>query len=141
MELEGNLVVERRRSRRWVSALAVIVPVLACLAGVTWFIRAFISPPTISIPSPMTLAAVPPEPRSPQIPAEPPAAAPPASVQGPAEPSPAPAEPAASPAFAAAAVFPPPPSQEPTTTSGVAYADPAREQLAAAADEIAAAPI
>ena len=54
MELEGNLVLERRPARRWVSAVAVIVPVLACLAGVTWFVRAYISPPTIAIPSPMS---------------------------------------------------------------------------------------
>src|SRR5262245_41852603 len=40
MELEGNLVLERKPARRWVTVLAVIVPVVACLAGVTWFIRA-----------------------------------------------------------------------------------------------------
>ena len=72
MELEGNLVLERRPARRWVSVVAVIVPVVACLAGVTWFIRAFISPPTIAIPNPMTLAAAPP---APAVRAEPPAAA------------------------------------------------------------------
>jgi len=59
MDLEGNLILDRRPARRWVSALAVVIPVVASVAGVTWFVRAFISPPTISIPSPMVLASTP----------------------------------------------------------------------------------
>src|SRR5262245_24222947 len=108
MELEGNLVLERRPARRWISVVAVIVPVVACLAGVTWFIRAFVSPPTIAIPNPMTLAAAPP---APAVQAEPPVAAPPAQVpareQAPAAPSSATAELSASPASATPSVFPP----------------------------------
>ena len=130
MELEGNLILERRPARRWVSVVAVIVPVLACLAGVTWFVRAFISPPTIAIPNPMTLAAAP---SAPPVQAEPPVAAPPAREETSAAPSPAPAEPAATPDSATPSVFPPAPSREPVTTSTVAYADPARESLAGAA--------
>jgi hypothetical protein len=148
MDLEGNLILERRPARRWVSVVAVIVPVLACLAGVTWFIRAFVSPPTIAIPSPMTLAAVPP---APAVRAEPPVAAPPAREETTAAPSPA-TEPS-SPAFATLSAVPPAPSaspaealQEPMTAGTTAYADPARESPArsapaSAATEIDAAPI
>jgi hypothetical protein len=143
MELEGNLVLDRRPARRWISVVAVIVPVLACLAGVTWFIRAFVSPPTIAIPNPMTLAAAPP---APAVQAEPPVATPPAREETPAAPAPAPAEPPASPNSTTLSVFPPAPSREPGTTSTAAYSDPARESPAGAApasatSEIAAAPI
>ena len=139
MELEGNLILERRPARRWVSALAVIVPVLACLAGVTWFVRAFVSPPTISIPGPMILAAAPP---APAVRAEPSVAPPPARGEAPAEPSPAAVEAAASPAFtrppAAPPAFPPAPSREPVATSTAAFADPARETPARTAPASAA---
>src|ERR1051325_12196794 len=62
MDLEGNLVLERRPARRWVSILAVVIPVVACVVGVSWFVRAFISPPTISIPGSITLATTPTQP-------------------------------------------------------------------------------
>ena len=62
MDLEGNLILERTPARRWVSIVAVVIPVVACVAGVTWFVRAFISPPTIAIPGPMMLATAPPPP-------------------------------------------------------------------------------
>jgi hypothetical protein len=145
MELEGNLILERRPARRWLSVVAVIVPVLACLAGVTWFIRAFVSPPTIAVPNPMVLAA------APAVRAEPPVAAPPAREETSA--APAPAEPAAPPDSAppsvfppAPSVFPPAPSREPVTTSTAAYSDPARESPVgtaptSAATGIDAAPI
>jgi hypothetical protein len=139
MELEGNLILERRPARRWVSALAVVVPVLLCLAGVTWFVRAFISPPTITIPSPMSLAAAPP---APPVRAEPPAASPPAPVEAPADPAPAQASPAqpwpaeTSGSAAAQSVFPPVPPREPVTT---AFADPGRNPTAGAAPASAAA--
>jgi hypothetical protein len=152
MELEGNLILERRPARRWITVVAVIVPVVACLAGVTWFIRAFISPPTIAIPNPMTLAAAPP---APAVRAEPPADPPPPPAQEEvrAAPSPAAAELSAAPAAAtpsvfppAPSVFPPVPSREPVTTSAAVYADPARERpagtaAATAGAEIDAAPI
>ena len=40
-----------------------IALVLACLAGITWFIRTFVLPPTITIPStdPSPTAALPPQ--------------------------------------------------------------------------------
>ena len=150
MDLEGNLILERRPARRWVSVVAVIVPVLACLAGVTWFIRAFVSPPTIAIPSPMTLAAVPP---APAVRAEPPVATPPAREERTAAPSPAPVEPSTSPAFANLSAVPPAPPaspaeplRDPMIAGTTAYADPARESPArtapaSAATEIDAAPI
>jgi hypothetical protein len=53
MELEGNLVIHRKPARWWAAALAVTLPVLACVAGVAWFIRGYISPPTIHIPGSM----------------------------------------------------------------------------------------
>jgi len=62
MDLEGNLILDRKPARRWVTAIAVMIPVVACVAGVTWFVRAFISPPTVAIPGPMMLAATPPAP-------------------------------------------------------------------------------
>jgi hypothetical protein len=73
MDLEGNLILDRRPARRWVSAIAVMIPVVACVAGVTWFVRAFISPPTVAIPGPMMLsAAVPATPSALPARAEPP---------------------------------------------------------------------
>jgi hypothetical protein len=62
MDLEGNLILDRKPARRWVSAIAVVIPVVACVAGVAWFVRAFISPPTIAIPGPIVLSATPPVP-------------------------------------------------------------------------------
>jgi hypothetical protein len=52
MEIERNPLLERSVFRRVLSATMVIAVVLACLAGVTWYIRSFILPPRISIPSP-----------------------------------------------------------------------------------------
>ena len=60
MELEGNLVIERTRTRRWVSIVAVTVPVFIVVGVAAWFIRAFVAPPMVTIPPPMTLAAAPP---------------------------------------------------------------------------------
>lgn len=148
MELEGDLILERRRYRLWVSAAAVVVPVLACLAGVTWFIRAYISPPTIAIPAPMGLAAAQRPPERVERPVVPPSAPVPAAAgPPPAQPAPAPAQPALRAAFAAATApppFPPAPSREPLTASTAAHADPQRSLSAAAASttsEIHVAPI
>jgi hypothetical protein len=153
MELEGNLILERRPARWWVSVTAVIIPVVACLAGVTWFIRAFISPPTIAIPSPMSLAAAPP---APPVQAAPPAAPQPAASAEPASPAPAPspaappgAASAAMPMFATLAVAPPTfssaaPGGAFAGAAPAAYADPAREapasNMPAAADAMIDAP-
>ena len=43
MELEGNLLLERAHTRRWVSIIAVIIPVAAFVLGAAWFIRALSS--------------------------------------------------------------------------------------------------
>jgi hypothetical protein len=152
MELEGNLILERRPARRWVSVIAVIVPVVACLAGVTWFVRAFISPPTIAIPSPMSLAAAPP---APPAQAEPPVAPQPVASATAASPAPTHSPPASSdtapvalPMFATLAAAPPTFSSAPPggqfTGTPAAYADPAREPAAsnfpAAADAMVDAP-
>ena len=51
MELESNPLLKRSVSQRLLSAMMMIALVLACLAGITWFIRAFDLPPTIAVPS------------------------------------------------------------------------------------------
>jgi hypothetical protein len=102
MEIEGPLAVERRPTRRWVTAVAIVVPVVipvVIFVGLTaWFIRTFVAPPMVAIPSPMVLAAAP--------------AAPPAKVQVEATalelPNPVPAaEPTARPPAAEPSVRPP----------------------------------
>jgi len=62
MQLEGTLDLERRRVQRWVSVVAIVVPVFLSVAAATWFIRAFIAPPMIAIPASVAIAsAFPPE--------------------------------------------------------------------------------
>jgi hypothetical protein len=60
MDLEGTLLTERTRTRRWVSIVAVTVPVFIVVGVAAWFIRAFVAPPMATIPAPMILAAAPP---------------------------------------------------------------------------------
>lgn len=132
MELEGNLSIERAPTRRWVSIVAVIVPVIAFVGLAAWFIRAYVAPPTIAIPNPMVLAAAPSAPPSPaRVEAQAPAPEPP---------QPAAAEPAASaptaettappptnlPMFATLAAAPPTLDNAP-----VAFADPAQDRSSA----------
>src|SRR5262245_21852550 len=62
MEIERNPLLERSVFRRLLSATMLIAVVLACLAGVTWYIRSFCLPPRIYIPSPVSVAAAPPAP-------------------------------------------------------------------------------
>jgi hypothetical protein len=62
LELEGNLSLERAHTRRWVSIIAVIIPVAAFVLLAAWFVRAYVVPPTVAIPSPMTFADAPPPP-------------------------------------------------------------------------------
>ncbi len=57
MELEGTLELERPRTRRWVSIVAVTAPVVAAVVVAAWFIRAFIAPPIVTIPTPSQIAA------------------------------------------------------------------------------------
>ena len=59
MELEGTFDFERPPTRRWVPIVGVVVPVAIAVFVAGWFVRAFIAPPTIAIPSPSMLAAAP----------------------------------------------------------------------------------
>ena len=121
-EYRGSLDLERAHARRWVSIIAVVIPVAAIVLLGSWFIRAYVAPPTVDIPNPMTAATAPPpappvraqietpRPQPPQVATrtevEPPAA-PQTVARAPAEtprPPVAMAEPAA-----------PPPAQERTT--------------------------
>jgi len=67
IELEGNLLLDRTPTRRWVSIIAVTIPAAAFVMGAAWFIRAFVAPPTVVISSPMMLASA--APHSPAKPA------------------------------------------------------------------------
>jgi hypothetical protein len=114
MELEGTLLLERSPTRRWISIIAIVIPVASVVMLAAWFIRVYIVPPTISIPAPMMVAAAPaapplraeapviqPQPRPPVVKAEPaaPPAAPPAAA--------APVDPPSPPMFATLAIAPP----------------------------------
>jgi hypothetical protein len=66
-ELEGNFALERSPTRRWVSIVAVVIPVASFVMLAGWFIRVFVVPPTITIPSPMMVASV--APPAPAVPA------------------------------------------------------------------------
>jgi hypothetical protein len=59
MELDDTHILARRRRRRWVSIVAIVLPVVAAVGVVAWFIRAFVAPPMTRIPSPMIAASVP----------------------------------------------------------------------------------
>lgn len=61
MRWDGLVAVERPRTRRWISVLAVVVPVFAVAAVAGWFVRAYVAPPTVRIPGPMQLASAPAE--------------------------------------------------------------------------------
>ena len=62
LELEGDLSLERAHTRRWVSIIAVVIPVAAFVLLGVWFIRVYIAPPTVAIPSPMMWRTPPPPP-------------------------------------------------------------------------------
>jgi hypothetical protein len=68
LDLEGDYDLERNPMGRWVSIIAVVIPVTAVVLLVGWFIRAFIVPPTVAISSPAMLAAATPPPPPPSIP-------------------------------------------------------------------------
>jgi hypothetical protein len=124
MELEGNLVLERAPTRRWVSIIGVILPVTAVVLLAAWFVRVYVVPPTIVIPGPMIVADDPPPPaavarteieapRPPMATAEPAATPPSGERRAPAS---------ALPMFATLAIVPP------TLTSAPRpFADPAQE--------------
>jgi hypothetical protein len=56
LHLEGDLNLERAQTRRWVSIIAVVIPVGACALLAAGFIRTYIVPPTVGIPSVTTVA-------------------------------------------------------------------------------------
>jgi hypothetical protein len=62
LELEGDILLERAHSRRWVSIIAVFIPVAASVLLAAWFIRVYVDPPTVAIPSPVMIADAPPPP-------------------------------------------------------------------------------
>jgi hypothetical protein len=59
-DLTGTFEVERSRPRRWVTIAALIGPVIAVVLSAAWFVRAFVAPPTVVVPTPMVLASAPP---------------------------------------------------------------------------------
>jgi hypothetical protein len=144
MDLEGNLILDREPTRRWVSVIAVIIPVLACVAGVTWFVRAFVSPPTIAIPGSMVLATAQPTPVAPPMRAEP-RAPEPAPPQAAAVQPAAPPYSSSLPMVATLSAAPPstkPPNAPAAFSTPTAFADPARDGPVVMSTAIeAAAPI
>jgi hypothetical protein len=59
-EYRGSLDLERAHARRWVSIIAVVIPVAAFVLLGSWFIRAYVAPPTVDVPNPMMMATAPP---------------------------------------------------------------------------------
>jgi type IV secretory pathway VirB10-like protein len=59
-EYRGSLDLERAHARRWVSIIAVVIPVAAFVLLGSWFIRAYVAPPTVDVPNSMMTAAAPP---------------------------------------------------------------------------------
>lgn len=145
MELEGTLDFEQPRTPRWILIAGVIAPVVVCVVVAAWFVRSFIAPPMIAIPSAATLAAASSTvqtARRPELPVAAPqlpdvATAPTASVVT----NRAAVQAPAMSTLAALATFPPPPppaaiaSPFPTPTAPpvtTAYAAPTQEDHAAA---------
>lgn len=137
LELEGNLSLERAHTRRWVSIIAVIIPVAAFVLLAAWFVRAYVVPPTVAIPSPVTLADAPPPP--PAIPRRAQVEAPPPSLTASAEPAKeTPVSAAALPMIATLAAAPPSmarvppasaePADSPSATASITVAEPTAEQ-------------
>jgi hypothetical protein len=65
LELEGNILLDRAPTRRWISIIAVVIPAAAFAMLSTWFIRAYVAPPTVKIASPTMVASA-----SPQMPVQ-----------------------------------------------------------------------
>jgi hypothetical protein len=61
LELQGNIVLDRAPTRRWVSIIAVVIPAAAFGMFASWFIRAYVAPPMVKIPSPMIVASAAPQ--------------------------------------------------------------------------------
>src|SRR4051812_43711136 len=138
LELEGDLSLERAHTRRWVSIIAVIIPVAAFVLLGAWFIRAYIVPPTVSISNVTMLAEAPPPP--PAIPKRAQVEAPPPPMNAPmatAERNRKPPVPSpALPMFATLSAAPPAMDRVPP-----AYADPVQETPAVAPSIMVAEPV
>lgn len=61
---EGSLLLDGAPTRRWVSIIAVVIPVGAFVLLAALFIRTYVVPPTYGIPSPTTTAEAPPAPNA-----------------------------------------------------------------------------
>jgi hypothetical protein len=123
MEFEGNLVLERAHSRRWVSIIAVIIPVAAIVLLAAWFVRVYVAPATVLIPNPPMIVAEPPAPPSVSARAEIAAPQPPPAMAEVTPPAPASDPPVSKlPMFATLAVVPPSLGSAPP-----AYADPGQD--------------
>jgi hypothetical protein len=125
MEFEGNLLVERAHTRRWVSIIAVIIPVAAIVLLAAWFIRVYVAPKTVLIPNPPMVTAE--QPASPAVSAriETEAPQPPAAMAETTTLPPVSDRPASTlPMFATLAVVPPSLGSAPPAP---AYADPGRD--------------
>jgi hypothetical protein len=57
MEYDDNQMVGRAHSRRWVSIIAVIIPVTAIVLLAAWFVRVYVAPATVLIPNPPMITA------------------------------------------------------------------------------------
>jgi hypothetical protein len=146
LELEGNLSLERAHMRRWVSIIAVVIPVAAFVLLAAWFIRAYIVPPTVAIHShPMMADAPPPPPAVPkramvEAPKPPLPAAVATPVETPVKEMPAPAF--ALPMFATLSAAPPSfPSTSPAFADPAQDVSPAAASVAAPVTEPAMAPV
>jgi hypothetical protein len=56
---EGSLLLDGAPTRRWVSIIAVVIPVGAFVLLAALFIRTYVVPPTYGIPNPMTAETAP----------------------------------------------------------------------------------
>lgn len=130
MEFEGNLVLERAHTRRWVSIIAVIIPVAAIVLLAAWFIRVYVAPATVLIPNPPMIVAEPPAPPAASARADTAARQPPPAMAEVTTLPPAGDRPASStlPMFATLAVVPPSLGSAPPAP---AYADPAQDASSA----------
>jgi len=135
-ELDGDLSLERAHTRRWVSIIAVVIPVAAFVLAAAWFIRAFIVPPTVAIHNPTMMADAPPPP--PAVPKRAVVEAPkpplPVAVASAAEtPVTETAAPAPAPALPMFATLSAAPPSFPSASASPAFADPAQDVSPAAA--------
>ena len=81
-DVDAMTDIERPRRRLLVSAVAVLLPVIALVGAAAWFVRSYVLPPTISFePTAMTPAVATPAAEPETIGASPPPAAPAPTVR------------------------------------------------------------